>query len=114
MTTFQSEAAKGIARAAEHADREFESWTEEAFDILSRYIKAMRGAPFTAPMVRDFAERNGLEAPPSKRAWGQPFVRAKRLNMIACTGFVNASNEMHSQPIRVWRERGRSQDAVAV
>jgi len=96
-------AQDGIDRAEHHAEMVRRGWRDEAYDMLIAISRELAPLEFTAPDVRRVAEQRGLPSPPSKRAWGGPFLRAQKSGRIVHTGFDRADREMHSQPIRTWR-----------
>ncbi len=98
-----SQASIGIGQAVAHADATSPSWSTLAYAVLVSFMTTRGGEGFTAPDVREFADKCGLPLPPSKRAWGGPFRTAQKNGVIRHVDYVRASDEMHHQPIRVWR-----------
>jgi hypothetical protein len=73
---------RGMSRAAAHADRQSDGWTDRAFAALTAAARSMPGA-FTIEEVR---ARIQIDAPPDGRAWGAVVVRATRAGVIRRTG----------------------------
>lgn len=91
----------GIAKAVDHADAVAPAWSDRAFSFLVDVAPKL--GTFTGPQIREMAAAAGIDHPPSDRAWGGPFNKAARRGLIVEAGFTRASDDMHYQPIRVWR-----------
>lgn len=92
----------GIARAVAAANRKRSGWADDAYEALYEYVNGQDKA-FLAEEVRDWAESNGLDIPPSKRAWGAIFVKAKNAGIIRACGFRATSNpRAHRTPATLW------------
>lgn len=91
---------RGINRAADNAERVHgPGWQERAIGHLINYPEA----EFMAEEVRIWAHSQGLEEPPSARAWGAVIVTAKRRGIIRSNGYRKVSNPLaHSTPASVW------------
>lgn len=106
VTMFMPEAElnrdQGIAKAEYSALCKNEDWYRKAFDILNLYI-ALHSDPFLAEDVRNFAEGQKLEIPPSKRAWGSVFLKASKNGVIRKVGYARTSNpKAHKTPATLW------------
>jgi hypothetical protein len=93
----------GMQRAADHADRESEGWSDLAYGFLVDYVAANRGRAFMAEDVRSRAEAEGLPAPPDNRAWGSVISRAARRRIINRIGYgAQKSVSCHCSPKSIW------------
>ena len=92
----------GIAQAVDHAEAEAPGWSVRAMDMLRRYVDEVGGA-FQAEDVREWARMQGLDDPPSTRAWGGVIVRARNLGLIRFVKYENVQNrQAHATPASVW------------
>lgn len=90
----------GAERAAQHADRVSMGWTEQACEAVARY--AVRSSdPWLLEDARQYAELNGLSAPPDKRAWGQVVLLLKKRGLIHSAGFGMARSS-NGSPKVLW------------
>jgi len=94
---------EGMDQAADHANQVHENWT----DIASRYLKAFCQANgsknFQAEDAREWAERNGIPEPPSKRAWGNIFSIAQNTGLLFHQGYGKVSNpKAHNAIASIW------------
>jgi len=103
-----AEAAQlGIQRAADHADKMFAGWVEEAAEALGWAAKQFPfGSEFTVEQLRRLCHQ--LPEPPDLRSWGAATQRARRLGYIVNTGgFAEAASSNNSpKPLYragVWR-----------
>lgn len=91
---------KGIQAAVEHADLEYEAWSEKAFQYLLGYIAIHK--EFMAEEVR-LASKGQVPEPPSKRAWGAIIVRAVKKGLIKRLGYKSVKNPTaHCAIVSVW------------
>lgn len=92
----------GMSLAIAHADIVNEHWSNDAFDILKKFIKSHTGN-FMTEDVRAYADLRGLPKPPSLRAWGSIISKAAKLNLIVCVGFKKVKNpRAHRANASVW------------
>lgn len=105
--TAQEAAEIGIKRAADHADREYSGWVEEAAEALGwAATQHPAGSEFTIEQLRRLTTE--LPDPPDLRSWGAATQRATRLGYITKTGnFAMAASSNNSpKPLYiqgVWR-----------
>lgn len=74
---------KAIVRAIESADNKSENWSIDAYNFLLKYAKDNHF--FFAKDVR-IASRDIIEEPPSQRAWGYIFRKAKEEKILKSSG----------------------------
>lgn len=81
----QEAAETGIKRAADHAEREYNGWVEEAAEALAwAATQYPAGSEFTIEQLRQLTV--GLPDPPDLRSWGAATQRATKLGYIVKTG----------------------------
>lgn len=80
----------GITRAIEHADRVVESWSENAYRLFTDFCKTV--TELKTEDARIYAESQGIEEPPTKRAWGAITLKAARAGVIIKKGVVYSTN----------------------
>lgn len=91
----------GMQRAIDHADRVVETWSEKAYRFFIEYCKTVE--ELKTEDARVHAEQQGLEEPPTKRAWGAIARRAAIAGIITKKGIVTASNpKCHMGFTTVW------------
>lgn len=86
----------GIARAQRNAGHD---WQERAIGYLLEWIAAGNRGPFLCEDVRAFAERSGLDAPPTKRAWGAVMTAAKGRGVVRAVGYAPANSSNRSPKV---------------
>lgn len=93
----------GISVALNHANLINESWADDAFGCLVRYLQIHK-EPFMCEQLRDFAHIDcGLEQPPHARAWGAIIQSASRKGLIKHAGYANTNNpRSHKTPASKW------------
>jgi hypothetical protein len=92
----------GMQQALDHANAVSDQWSDRAYRYLEYF--AAQGTEFRAEQVRIFAEKNGLESPPSARAWGGVINRGVRKEIIRRVRFVPCDNaKAHRANVSVWR-----------
>lgn len=90
----------GIKQSLENAEDKFENWGLLAYSFLLLYIK--ENDTFMAEDVRAASE-GIIPDPPSKRAWGGIFVKAKKNKIIKSIGFSSVKNpKAHRTPATLW------------
>ena len=93
---------RGIERAANHADRISDGWSDRALEMLRCYLLLV-GGKFQAEDIREWSHKRGLSFPPSKRAWGGVVVRARNLGLIRCIGTEKVDNPTaHCANAAIW------------
>lgn len=93
---------EGIKKAIDHANEDSWGWGERAYEKLLAFLE-IHNEPFLAEEVRDYAEKLGLEIPPSLRSWGSIMVRAARNEKIRKVGHRQVSNvKAHCATASVW------------
>lgn len=96
-------AADGMARAADHADRETPTWSDRALGCLVMWARSNPGSLWLIEDVRAYAEEaEGLPPAPDGRAWGAVAVRARRLGVIVPAGYASARSSNNSPKV-LWR-----------
>lgn len=96
-------AERGIAVAHDHAERVEHGWSDKARRALEDYIRAHPGETFIAPVVRKWAEKQGLPAPASNMAWGHVFKKASKLRIIRACGYTTYGDKtMNTQSVQLW------------
>lgn len=91
---------KGIEQAIDNAEATHDNWGDLAYSFLIGY--AMLHTQFMAEDVR-VSSIGIVPEPPSKRAWGGVFVRAKKSGLIKSVGFGCVKNpKAHRTPATVW------------
>ena len=91
MATGQQLKLAGMLHAVDHANQCVENWSEVAYNFLQKYAK--KNQTFLAEEVRNLAEESGeVPYPPSKRAWGGIFNRAKGQGLIKSLGVKQVTN----------------------
>ncbi len=94
---------KGINQSLENAENNTNNWSKLAYKFLLEYSKSNK--EFMAEDVR-IASTGIVPEPPSKRAWGGVFVRAKINGIIYSNGYSKVSNpKAHRTPATLWRVR---------
>lgn len=78
----------GQELAISHANAVCEGWAEKAYQLLSEYVACYGSTPFTSESFRDYCEIAGLPEPPTNRAFGHIFTRAKRSELIKSVGLT--------------------------
>ena len=113
MSSPEARAARdrGMAMAADHAERVTPGWGEEAYSVLLDFLTKPPACTdaFTSEHVREHGAALALAEPPHRRAWGPIFQRAAKAGMIEKAGFTTArAANVHCAIITVWRAtRGR-------
>lgn len=75
----------GMDKAKDHADFEHPWWSGKALEFLAIYARHHR--EFSAAMVRKAFEDAKNPLPPTDRAWGSIFARARAKHLIRPAGF---------------------------
>lgn len=80
---------KGIASSVAHAEKTRAGWGADAADKIIHYAThvAKAGVPWSMEDVRIWAYANGLDNPPSERAWGAVVRRVSKPGLIQHVGF---------------------------
>lgn len=93
---------QGIEQAVRHANEVSYKWSDRALIIFKDFLKTCQ-SPFMAENFREYAEKNGLEQPPSKRAFGGIMCKAKGLGWIKSVGLGQVSNPFaHKAFASIW------------
>lgn len=102
-------AEKGMNSAAAHADAVHGDWQDRAYEVVQRYVAALRkgftDSTFIAEDVREYAARRySLPDPPDKRAWGSVMRRAASDGLIRNVGATKARDpKVHSSFTTLWQ-----------
>jgi hypothetical protein len=101
--TAQQLADEGMQRAADHADRVEEGWSDRAYGLLEDFARAH--CEFMTEDVRQWAhEKQALPKPPDPRAWGAVTARGINSKLIVRVGYRKTRiPPAHSTPRPVWR-----------
>jgi hypothetical protein len=90
-----------INRASFHAENINEGWNEKAL----RFIQSYPLNKFMTEDVRLYAYQNGMEKPPSERAWGGVIKKAVKMGLLTCVGYQKVNNvKAHRTPAALWRK----------
>lgn len=93
---------EGIEQAVDHADQVSPGWSDRAFEMVKRYPNVL---PFFVQDLREWAHDNGLEDPPSNRAWGGVIKRANHAGLVKFVEYKPKPHEgQHNQPAAVWQK----------
>jgi hypothetical protein len=106
LDIFQSGKAKdaGMQRAVDHADLVNPCWSDQAYDLLLKFLSIHVGA-FQAEEVRSYAAMIDFPLPPSNRAWGAIIVRAVKAGIIKRVGYAPVRNiKAHKTPASLWQQ----------
>lgn len=95
---------EGIAQAINHANAVEPTWGDRAFALFSMYIHMHpEKAILKTEDARQYAEEQGLEEPPTKRAWGAIALRAARAGLIVKQGYTTCDNpKTHKGLTTLW------------
>jgi len=100
----RAERDNGIKRAADHADRVSDGWSDRAYQFLLKFLGNHNG-PFMAEEVRSAAALMDFELPPSARAWGSVVLKAAKAGIIERIGIQKVKNKnAHCANATVWRQ----------
>ena len=98
-------AAEGASVAADHADDEYGFWSIYAEEYFRRFIKEKPNCTFMTEQVREFAERDGFQPPPDKRAWGSVAANMSRCGVIKKLGYSQSTIPSHHAGIKtLWTQ----------
>jgi hypothetical protein len=98
---------RAAAAAAAHADQVRAGWLAAACALVERFAERERdGAPFLLEEARAWAEEQGLEAPPDKRAWGAVPMALRRRGRLSSCGWAPAKSS-HGSPKVKWQAASR-------
>lgn len=91
----------GIQMAIVHADKVVEQWSDKAYKHFIDYCKMV--TELKTEDARVYAEAQGLEIPPTKRAWGAIPMRAAKAGIITRIGYVAVNNpKAHCTTVSLW------------
>lgn len=96
---------KSMAQSVNHANRETPNWQARAVGYVR--LHATVHASFLCEDVREMAEADGFDLPPSKTAWGSVMRQAAREGIVAADGYAPA-NSSRRGPKSVWRSLVRA------
>jgi len=82
----------GMQQALDNANRQIEEWSEEAMDYLKSFLQERGTEPFQAEDFRFWAIKKGINHPPTWRAIGGIFTRARRCGLISFLRIEPTSN----------------------
>lgn len=89
---------KGIEKAVSSANSASPGWGDRAFKMFKEWLAGWTpGHKFTIEQFRFSAEIQGLEKPPSSRAYGAIAVRAKK------EGLVKAGDKVATESVTAHR-----------
>lgn len=93
---------EGIKQAVDHANEDSWGWSARVFKMFEKFLEVHEGH-FMTEEFRQFAENNGLESPPSARAYGGVITRASKRGLIKKVGHAHVSNtRAHACFASVW------------
>lgn len=93
---------EAMSRVAKHADESCHRWSVLAFQWVLTYALAHR--EFVSEDCTAAAMEVGIPKPPDDRAWGAPFARAARQNIIKRIGY-GVSKRRHLSPTPLWQSQ---------
>lgn len=95
----------GIQKAVNHADSISPNWSQDALNLIKRFIQQWPADEFMTEDIRAYAEKEkGFVAPLSLRAWGGPICKAKNEGLIEAIGTKQVKNpKAHMANATVWR-----------
>jgi hypothetical protein len=86
----------GINKALVSAEALHNDWAEKAYKYLVRFLASgevkNKGGKFKGEDVSKWAYENGLEKPPSGRAWGGIMLKGGKRNIIIKVGLGPVKN----------------------
>lgn len=92
----------GMAVAINHADMVNAGWSDDAYEVLRKYLRSHIGN-FMCEHVRQFARECLLPDAPTSRSWGAIIVRAAKEKLIVQVGFAKVTNpRAHQATAAVW------------
>lgn len=90
---------EGIRRAEDNANAHNEKWSDLAFEAILEYARTHE--TLTSEDVRTNSD---VPPPPSERAWGGPFVRAKKAGVLVFHSYGNARDpKVHCNVVTIWK-----------
>lgn len=93
---------KGMQRAEDKANCTSFNWSIKAYNLLIEYINITQ-VSFLAEDFREWADKQGLEQPPSLRAFGSIITKANRNKLIKHVGYGRTKNpKAHCTPASLW------------
>lgn len=100
--------ARGMRRAAEHAERESDGWIERAVTVLRTAAQVAKPEDeFTIEQLRADGWSRLLPEPPDLRAWGSATQIAARRGFIEKTGGYAPATSSNGSPKPLYR-KGRA------
>jgi hypothetical protein len=80
-------------------------WSDTA--VAFGFLFCLLVDTFTCELLREWAEKKGLKAPPDNHAWGGVMRRLRKLCAAEPTNtYVKSRNpDHHNGPVRVWRSK---------
>lgn len=96
------QAESGMQRALEHADQEVRQWSDLAYTFLIAFCQ--KHPSFISEDVSDASKEWGMVQPPTDRAWGSLYKRAKAAGIIEVDG-TGRSRRRHASVCIRWRSR---------
>jgi hypothetical protein len=96
----------GMRQAVDHADRENNGWSDEAYGLLQNWIiNQGKGSTFKLEDFRLYCEKRALiDSPPDDRAYGHIVTRAAKAGLIKNAGFIKSENPVaHRGPRTLWK-----------
>lgn len=112
-----AETQSGIDQALDHADREIPNWSEQALSMLRQYVAA-HSQPFVCDQLREWCEIHGLEAAPTRFAWGGVMLQAKNRGLVRKTRQVNyhfpGTRKTHTKLVQEWVSANRARTPNAI
>ena len=95
---------EGMDRAVDHAERCNPYWSVFAMDYLKGYLADIGTKPFMGEDFRKWSEEQGLQKPPTGRAYGAIMVKAAKKGLIRAIGYSQTTNpKAHRTPANLWK-----------
>jgi|GEM_PF-4198692 len=82
---------RGLASSNRHAEEHAPGWTDRALCMLERFTSD-HASPWTCEQFRAWAEVEGLDSPPEKRAFGAVIQGGLRAGWFVRVGYAPAAS----------------------
>lgn len=94
---------EGIKRAEDHANKVDPDWSKKAYEFFINRFLLYKNGPFMAEEVRSYAAEVDFPLPPSARAWGGVFQKARHEGIIKSMGTKPVRNKKaHRANAALW------------
>lgn len=94
---------EGMKRAVDHANKVSPGWADKAYRFFTEIFLRDHNGSFMAEEVRAYAALMDIDLPPSNRAWGGIFNKAKKQDLIKQIDTRKVTNpRAHCANAAVW------------